>query len=109
MTFTEFISAIGLCFGLAGFVLGVLNYLRDRHRINITLQWGLCRFQQFVSKISAIDVQFADSGWAGRHLAGRARLAGRKNGRLWMVAPRHCGGAFREPDLTHRRSTKSLW
>ena len=41
MTFSEFISALGLCFGLAGFVLGVLNYLRDRHRIDITLQWDL--------------------------------------------------------------------
>lgn len=41
MTFGEFISAIGLCFGLAGFVLGVLNYLRDRHRIDITLQWDM--------------------------------------------------------------------
>jgi hypothetical protein len=41
VTFTEFISAIGLCFGLAGFILGVLNYLRDRHRISITLQWDL--------------------------------------------------------------------
>ena len=41
MTFAEFISAIGLCFGLAGFVLGVLNYLRDRHKIGITLQWDL--------------------------------------------------------------------
>jgi hypothetical protein len=41
MTLGEFISAIGLCFGLAGFVLGVLNYLRDRHKIDITLQWDL--------------------------------------------------------------------
>jgi hypothetical protein len=41
VTLGEFISAIGLCFGLSGFVLGVLNYLRDRHRIDITLQWDL--------------------------------------------------------------------
>ena len=41
MTFTEVISVLGLCFGLAGFVLGVLNYLRDRHKIEITLLWDL--------------------------------------------------------------------
>jgi hypothetical protein len=67
-----------------------------------------CRFQWSLSNPSAIDVQFADSGWAGRHLAGPARLARSKNGQLWIVASRHCGGAFQEPDLTHRRSTKPV-
>ena len=41
MTLSEFTGVIGLCFGLAGFVLGVFNYFRDRHRIDITLQWDL--------------------------------------------------------------------
>jgi hypothetical protein len=41
MTLAEFVSVAGLCFGLAGFILGVLNYFRDRHRIDITLQWDM--------------------------------------------------------------------
>lgn len=41
MTITEGISLTGLIFGVAGFVLGVLNYLRDRHKVAVTLQWDL--------------------------------------------------------------------
>ncbi len=33
MTFNEIVSVVGLVFGLPGFVLGVLNYLRDRSKI----------------------------------------------------------------------------
>lgn len=38
MTLTE---TIGLIFGLVGFVLGVMNFLRDRHRLAVLLQWDL--------------------------------------------------------------------
>lgn len=41
MTLGEFVAVTGLCFGLAGFVLGVLNYLRDRARLAVTLQWDM--------------------------------------------------------------------
>ncbi|MDZ7937182.1 MAG: hypothetical protein U5M53_02430 [Rhodoferax sp.] len=41
MTLSEFTAITGLCFGLAGFVLGVLNYVRDRHRIDVLLQWDM--------------------------------------------------------------------
>lgn len=41
MTFTETISVVGLVSGVAGFVLGVLNYLRDRHEVNVLLRWDL--------------------------------------------------------------------
>lgn len=41
MTLTEAVSAVGLVFGVAGFVLGVLNYLRDRHDVIVSLQWDL--------------------------------------------------------------------
>ena len=38
---SEAVSVIGLVAGVAGFVLGVLNYLRDRHKIVVALQWDL--------------------------------------------------------------------
>jgi len=38
---SEAVSVIGLVAGVAGFVLGVLNYLRDKHKIEVTLQWDL--------------------------------------------------------------------
>jgi hypothetical protein len=41
MTLGESTGLAGLLFGLAGFVLGVLNYLRDRHEVVVTLQWDL--------------------------------------------------------------------
>ena len=41
MILSEVTSVAGLTFGVAGFVLGVLNYLRDRHKIIVTLQWDL--------------------------------------------------------------------
>jgi len=41
MTLGEFVAVAGLCFGLAGFVLGVLNYLRDRAKLVVTLQWDM--------------------------------------------------------------------
>lgn len=41
MTLSETVSVIGLVAGVAGFVLGVLNYLRDRHEVDVLLQWDL--------------------------------------------------------------------
>jgi hypothetical protein len=41
MTLSEAISVVGLVFGVSGFVLGVLNYLRDRHKVVVSLQWDL--------------------------------------------------------------------
>lgn len=41
MTISEFVGTSGLIFGLAGFVLGVMNYLRDRAKIVVTLQWDM--------------------------------------------------------------------
>ncbi len=41
MTIAETVAVVGLVFGVAGFVLGVLNYLRDRHKVVVTLQWDL--------------------------------------------------------------------
>ena len=41
MKLVEFVSAAGLIFGLAGFVLGVMNYLRDRAKIVVELQWDM--------------------------------------------------------------------
>ncbi|SRR6266568_4199541 len=41
MTLTEFASASGLIFGVAGSVLGVMNFLRDRAKVVVTLQWDM--------------------------------------------------------------------
>ena len=41
MLLSEAVSVIGLVAGVAGFVLGVLNYLRDKHNIVVSLQWDL--------------------------------------------------------------------
>jgi hypothetical protein len=41
MTLSETVSVFGLTFGVAGFVLGILNYLRDRHKVVVTLQWDM--------------------------------------------------------------------
>lgn len=38
---TSLTAILGVIFGIAGFVLGVLNYLRDRPKVKITLQWGM--------------------------------------------------------------------
>ena len=41
MTLAEAVSVIGLVSGIAGFVLGMLNYFRDRHKVAVRLQWDL--------------------------------------------------------------------
>jgi hypothetical protein len=41
MTLTDFIAVAGLVFGLTGSILGVLNYLRDRVKLDVTLQWDM--------------------------------------------------------------------
>jgi len=41
MTLAQFLSVMGLVFGVTGTVLGVLNYLRDRARVVVHLQWDM--------------------------------------------------------------------
>lgn len=41
MTLSEWASLIGLITGTSGCVLSIMNYLRDRHKVDITLQWDL--------------------------------------------------------------------
>lgn len=41
MSLSETVSVIALVFGVSGFVLGVLNYLRDRHKVVVSLRWDL--------------------------------------------------------------------
>ena len=41
MTLTDLVAVCGLVFGLTGAVLGVLNYLRDRVQLDVTLQWDM--------------------------------------------------------------------
>ena len=38
---TSVTAILGVAFGIAGFVLGILNYLRDRPRIKVRLQWNM--------------------------------------------------------------------
>lgn len=41
ITSSELASLVALIFGVAGFVLGVLNYLRDRAKVVVQLAWDL--------------------------------------------------------------------
>lgn len=41
MELRDVVSVVGLVFGVAGSVLGVLNYLRDRHKVEVSLQWDM--------------------------------------------------------------------
>ncbi len=41
MTITQLTGLLGLIFGIVGTVLGVLNYLRERANVQVTLQWDL--------------------------------------------------------------------
>ena len=41
MTLGETVSLIALLSGWSGLLLGILNYLRDRHKIVVRLQWDL--------------------------------------------------------------------
>lgn len=50
MLLNEFVSVIGLVSGVAGFVLGVLNYSRDRCKIVVTLKWDMEAYPSSESK-----------------------------------------------------------
>lgn len=41
MELLDFITVAGPIFGLVGFILGVLNFLRDRHEVEVSLQWDM--------------------------------------------------------------------
>jgi hypothetical protein len=41
MTISQLTGLLGLIFGIVGTVLGVLNYLRDRATVQVTLQWDM--------------------------------------------------------------------
>jgi hypothetical protein len=41
VTLTDFIAALGLVSGVTGTVLGVLNFLRDRAKVEVSLQWDM--------------------------------------------------------------------
>jgi len=42
---SETASILGMLLGTAGFVMSILNYLRDRARVRITLQWKMQNIQ----------------------------------------------------------------
>lgn len=44
MTITEVVAVLGLASGVAGTVLGVMNYLRDRASVQVSLQWDMKSF-----------------------------------------------------------------
>ncbi len=41
MTLSEFTALLGLIFGLIGTAIGVFNYLRDRGKLVVRLQWDM--------------------------------------------------------------------
>jgi hypothetical protein len=41
LAITQLTGLLGLIFGIVGTVMGVLNYLRDRANVQVTLQWDM--------------------------------------------------------------------
>lgn len=41
VTLTDFIAVLGLVSGVAGTILGVLSFFRDRPKVDVSLQWDL--------------------------------------------------------------------
>ncbi len=41
MTITDIGALLGVIFGTAGLVLGIMNYLRDRPEVVVTLKWDM--------------------------------------------------------------------
>ena len=41
MTITDFVAVCGLVAGITGTVLGILNYWRDRAKVEVSLQWDM--------------------------------------------------------------------
>src|SRR5437867_336059 len=41
VTLTDITATLGAVFGTSGLVLGILNYLRDRPKVKVLLQWNM--------------------------------------------------------------------
>ena len=41
ITLTDLAAIIGMVLGTAGFVTSLLNYLRDRPKVKVTLKWDM--------------------------------------------------------------------
>ena len=41
MTITQVTGLLGLIFGVVGTILGILNYFRDRARVQVSLKWDM--------------------------------------------------------------------
>ena len=41
ITITQVTGLLGLVFGIVGTILGILNYLRDRARVQVSLKWDM--------------------------------------------------------------------
>jgi hypothetical protein len=41
VTVTDLVAVLGLGSGVAGTVLGILNYMRDRAKVEVSLQWDM--------------------------------------------------------------------
>ena len=44
MSITELVAVLGLVSGVTGTILGVMNFLRDRARVEVSLQWDMKSF-----------------------------------------------------------------
>lgn len=44
MALTETVAVLGLVSGVAGTVLGIMNFLRDRARVEVSLRWDMKTF-----------------------------------------------------------------
>jgi hypothetical protein len=55
ITLAELAAILGMVLGTAGFVIGVMNYLRDRPRVKVTLNWNMVN-PQTNEKIGVLTV-----------------------------------------------------
>jgi hypothetical protein len=50
ITLSELAAVIGMVLGTAGFVMGLMNYLRDKPRIKVSVNWNMVEVRTDVKK-----------------------------------------------------------
>ena len=104
MAISEFVGVIGLVFGVTGTVLGVLNYLRDRAKVIVGLQWDMQETPTMSSSVEKLYgvVRVTNVGRRPTYVSHAAlRIPrGRKYSRL-LLGDSIAGTKLTEGDSTH--------
>jgi hypothetical protein len=56
LTLSNVAALLGMVLGTAGFVISLRNYLRDRPKVKLTLQWDMAQVGQQANKIGVLRV-----------------------------------------------------